>query len=614
MPAVVPDLERRRPPRLGERAGAGPGQPERGAAAVRRQRRRRRDQVQVPRLAAGVAVLAGTVNLGSALLPAERSRLRLLSEVIPAPVSVGATVAVAAAGIGLLLLAGGLRRRYRIAWLAAVALLASSAVLNVLKGLDVEEGLVAAFLAGLLAGQGRCFVARVEQSPIHRRLLGPALLVAAITLAYGTLGLLANDRDVRGDLGLGGMAAEVARMALGLGTATPLSGRFGRLFPNSVAAVFCVGALMVAARALAPALRERDADPRLPELVARSGDSLAYFALRDDRASVRAGDALVSYGPVGSVALACGDPLGPVERWPAAAAAFLEEAAAQGRIAAVLGCGELAAQVWRDAGLTVIYLGDEAVLELDRFTLEGRAVRIARQSWHRARRFGYGSVVSRTGDLDAAEVAALAELSRRWRGGTAERGFSMALGRLFDPRDPGTLVVAARDAAGRLRGFLHFVPWGADGASLDVMRRDRQAPSWLNDFLIVEAARRLPALGVRRLSLNFAFLRAVLAAGGEPGAPGRLRLARWGLRRLSGVFQIETLYRFNRKFDPDWQPRYLAVECVEELPRVAFAALKAEGLLLPAGPVPGRALGRRGTRAAPTRAARARPRTSSPGR
>jgi hypothetical protein len=43
--------------------------------------------------------------------------------------------------------------------------------------------------------------------------------------------------------------------------------------------------------------------------------------------------------------------------------------------------------------------------------------------------------------------------------------------------------------------------------------------------------------------------------------------------------QIETLYRFNRKFAPAWQPRYLAVESPEELPRVALATLRAEGLL-----------------------------------
>jgi lysyl-tRNA synthetase class 2 len=533
---------------------------------------------RVPRVAAAVAVLAGILNLVSALLPTERDRMRLLAQLVPGVVSRGATVAVAAAGVGLLLLAGGLRRRHRAAWLATVGLLAGSAVLHVVKGLDVEEALIEAFLAGLLSGQAGCFPGRAARGE-RPGLLGPALMVVGATFAYGTLGLVANDRDVGADLGLVGMGGQVVRMAVGLGPGVPLAGRFGRLFPASVAAVFFVGLLIVAARALAPALVRRPADPGLVAAVATSNDSLAYFALRDDRASIRAGGTLIAYGTVGSVALAAGDPLGPPDRWPAAIAAFLDQAATQGRIAATLGCGEAAAEAWRAAGLFSVYLGDEAVLDLNRFSLEGRAVRIARQSWNRARRAGYRAWACRARDLDPAQAAALAELSRHWRGGAAERGFSMTLGRLFDRRDPDTLIVAATDGQGRLRGFLHFVPWGAEGASLDVMRRDRNAPSWLNDFLVVEAARGLPRLGLRRLSLNFSFLRAVLAAGASSDAPSRLRLARWVLQRLSGAFQIETLYRFNRKFAPNWEPRYLAVEAPEDLLRVALATLRAEGLL-----------------------------------
>jgi lysyl-tRNA synthetase class 2 len=391
--------------------------------------------------------------------------------------------------------------------------------------------------------------------------------------------LLANARDVAADQGVARLLQDVGRMALGLGSSLTLTGRFGRFFPTSVAAVFWLGVLAVAARALAPALVHHRADPRLGAAVAAADDSLAYFALRDDRATVRAAHTLVSYRPVGTVALAAGDPLGPCPEWPRAARAFLAEAAVQGRIAAVLGCGEQAARVWATAGLTTMYLGDEAVLDLERFSLQGRAVRIARQSWHRARRAGFTTLACRSGDLDPDTVAALRELSRRWRGEAVERGFSMALGRLFDPRDASALVVVARDAAGCLVGFLHFVPWGSDGASLDVMRRDRDGPGYLSDFLVVEAARRLPGLGVRRLSLNFSFLRAVITAGAEPEVPLGLRATRWLLRRLSGPFQIETLYRFSKKFAPAWQPRYLAVETPEELPRVAIAALRAEGLL-----------------------------------
>jgi lysyl-tRNA synthetase class 2 len=532
-----------------------------------------------PRVAAALAALAGLLNLVSALLPAESDRLRLLRELVPMSVSEGATAVTAAAGIGLLLLAGGLRRRQRLAFLATVGLLAGSAVLHVAKGLDVEEATIEAFLAGLLVSQAGQFTA--VGGPLERRAaLRPALLVVTATAVYAALGLLANADDVPGPLTVPRILWETGRMAVGLGSGIALEGRFGRVFPASVAAVFWFGALLAVARVLAPALHRPVRDPRLAATVAASGDSLAYFALRDDRASTRAGDALVSWAPVGVVALAAGDPLGPPADWPAAALAFLDETAAQGRIAAVLGCGA-SAGVWRLAGLTPIYLGDEAVLDLERFTLEGRAVRIARQSWRRALRAGLTATVCRVGDLRPEEVACLRALSTRWRGVAPERGFSMTLGRLFDPRDAGGLLVIGRDPGGRPLGFLHLVPWGGDGASLDAMRRERDAPAILNDFLIVEAARRLPALGVRRLSLNFSFLRAMLAAGAGADVPLRLRAARWALRRLSRPFQIETLYRFNKKFAPAWQPRYLAVQATEELPTVALACLRAEGLLAP---------------------------------
>jgi lysyl-tRNA synthetase class 2 len=529
-----------------------------------------------PRLAAALVALAGLLNLVSALLPAEADRLRVLDRLVPGTVSAGATAATAVAGIGLLLLAGGLRRRQRLAWLATVGLLGSSAVLNVTKGLDVEEALVEAFLAGLLVSQAGRFTAR--QGPLERRAaLRPAVLVVLATAVYSTLGLLANADDVAVPLTLPRVVRETGHMAVGLGSGIGLEGRFGRAFPASVAAVFCLGTLLAVARALAPALVRPVRDPGLAQAVAASGDSLAYFALRDDRLSVRGGDALVSWAPVGVVALAAGDPLGPPGGWPAAVAAFLAEAAAQGRTAAVLGCGADAASTYRAAGLITIYLGDEAVLELDQFTLEGRAVRIARQSWRRALRAGLTATVCRAGELDGGELAGLRVLSAHWRGGTPERGFSMSLGRLFDPRDAAGFLVVGRDAAGHPLGFLHLVPWDGDGASLDAMRRDRDAPAILNDFLVVEAARRLPALGVRRLSLNFSFLRALLEAGSDVGLA--LRVARWGLGRLSRRFPIQSLYRFNRKFAPAWQPRYLAVPTAEDLATVTLACLRAEGLL-----------------------------------
>ena len=318
------------------------------------------------------------------------------------------------------------------------------------------------------------------------------------------------------------------------------------------------------------------APPTAAELRA-SDDSLAYFATRDDRISVRVRDGLVSYGVAGSVALAAGDPFGPPEAWPAAVEGFLAQAAETALVPAVLGCGRRAAKIYRSAGMRRLYLGDEAVLDLERFDIETPARKGAREGWKRGIREGLGATLVRSRDLTPAAVAELKVLSEAWLGDEEERGFSMALSRLFDPRDEATWFLVARDAQARVVGFIHLVPWSTDGAGVDAMRRDREAPNVVNDFLIVEAARLLPEAGITRLSLNFAFLRGLLEAAERRGAPWWTRLEARALRALSGSFQIETLFRFNEKFDPRWYRRYACVQSISDVPRVAMAMGRAEG-------------------------------------
>jgi lysyl-tRNA synthetase class 2 len=130
----------------------------------------------------------------------------------------------------------------------------------------------------------------------------------------------------------------------------------------------------------------------------------------------------------------------------------------------------------------------------------------------------------------------------------------MALGRIGDAGDE-ECVIATATQDGVLCAILHFVPWGTDGLSLDLMRRDRAAQPGLNDFLIVEAIKTAPDLGVKRVSLNFAFFRAALARGERIGAGPVLRAWRRILLFLSRWFQIESLYKFNAKFCPEWVPR-----------------------------------------------------------
>jgi lysyl-tRNA synthetase class 2 len=245
-----------------------------------------------------------------------------------------------------------------------------------------------------------------------------------------------------------------------------------------------------------------------------------------------------------------------------------------------MGCSELGAEVWcREGGLTALELGDEAIVNVADFSLSGRPMRNVRQMVNRVAKHGYVAEVRRVSDIPRAELDAIIKAADSWRGGHTERGFSMALGRTGTPGDE-ECVLATATEDGVVRAVLQLVPWGSDGLSLDLMRRDKAAQPGLNDFLIVETIKAASGLGVKRISLNFAVFRAALERGERIGAGPVLRAWRWVLIFMSKWFQIESLYKFNAKFCPVWQPRFFVFPSSKDAPRIALAALEAEAFLV----------------------------------
>ncbi|MEV6206029.1 phosphatidylglycerol lysyltransferase domain-containing protein [Kitasatospora sp. NPDC051914] len=349
--------------------------------------------------------------------------------------------------------------------------------------------------------------------------------------------------------------------------------------------------LLVALRVLFRSPRGRveqqpDDERRLRELLARHGarDSLGYFALRRDKAVCwsPSGKAAVLHRVVNGVALASGDPIGDPEAWPQAIEVWHRQLREQGWIPAVTGAGEAAATTYtRVAGLRALEFGDEAVVETAGFTLEGRTMRPLRQAHSRVRKAGYRAVARYHRDVPPEQMADLVRLADAWRHGRTERGFSMALGRLGDPADGDCLMIECRDENDRTCALLSFVPWGEHGLSLDLMRRDRESDNGLVEFMVTELLLRGAAgeLPVVRVSLNFAMFRAVFEEGARLGAGPVLRLWRAVLRFFSRWWQLESLYRANAKYRPEWHPRYMLYEKSTELFAIGFANALAEGFL-----------------------------------
>ncbi len=549
------------------------------------------DRLRTPFWVGRIVGLVGLVTVVSAVLPAFRDRTHLINELVPAVFPAAATTGSAAVGLVLIVLSRALRRGKRRAWLLATVLAAVAAGLHLLKGLDVEEAALALLVFVLLLAARRRFTAKPDPRSLVRLV---TVLVGGATFAT-VLGWLWLVIDADGQQPGTGNADRVAQAFLGLvGVSGPVRFVDARDGNRAAVALVVLGAavlVMAFLVALQPAEgphRLDDVDQaRLRDLLDRWGriDSLSYFALRDDRSVIfsASGKAAITYRVVGTVSLAAGDPIGDPEAWPGAITAWLEEARSFGWVPAVLAASERGAEAFHRAGMDALELGDEAILHVTDFSLQGRSMRVVRQAVSRCDRAGLRVGCHRIEDLDDDTLAMLRTRAAEWRDGAVERGFSMALGRFGERRDDRSVVVLCRDAAGELRGMLHLVPWGADGLSLDLMRRDREAENGIVEQMVSELMREAGPLAITRVSLNFAVFRSVFARGERLGAGPVLRVWRGVLLWASRFWQIESLYRANAKYQPEWVPRFVCFRSSADLPRVGVAGLRAEAFLVAPG-------------------------------
>lgn len=533
-----------------------------------------------------VTRLVGLLAVISVVVPAGRRGVRghIVEWLeLPQDATTGTAATVLVVGVLLILLASGLKRRKRRAWQLA---LAASIVLGV-SHLGMQHvlgaGVVSIALAVALVLNRGYFIAQPD--PVTGKWVALRvflqLLSAGFVINVALLSL--TPARVLEPLSFPDRMADAALSLVGVSGPAVFRVEWMDDLTAAVGVLFGLGAALLAAYFLlrsaepAPHLSE-DEKARLRALLDKHGgrDSLGYFALRDDKFAVfsKTGKAAVTYRVIAGAAVASADPLGDNEAWPGAIEEFLEVCRRHGWVPAAMGCSELGATAWARFGLDVLEIGDEAVVDATTFTLDGRVMRGVRQAVAKTKRAGYGVRVRRAEDLAEGELAALEALAAKWRGSATERGFSMALGRMGDP---GSILVTA-EQDGAVRGLLQFVPWGTDGLSLDVMRRDRTADNGINELMISELLLAARDHGVRYVSLNFAAFRKLMEQGRRIGAGP---VARWSAKFLSWLshwVQIETLYRFNAKFQPSWVPRFLVYPGVRELPRVGVAVFEAEGL------------------------------------
>ena len=316
------------------------------------------------------------------------------------------------------------------------------------------------------------------------------------------------------------------------------------------------------------------------------GDTLDPFADRADKVHYvhpQTGG-VIGYRARFGVALASGCPMLPAgaasevdadaDALTATLVGFLAHCRSYRLRPAIIGLDTTAMEAARQAGFHAIYVGDEALVRTEGFRLDQPSMRNVRQATQRSANFGVTTEVRREADVDGPLRAELAELAEEARGLAPERGFSMtysdtALGR------PECVIVMGRDAEGRLIAFQRYAPCMGGGAlSLDLMRRRLRSPNGVNERMIVDTVAWAGEHGFEYVSLNFATFKTLMDLGEERNRLQRIEY--WLVHLLDRWIKVESLYRFNAKFHPEWLARWVAFRSVADLPAVLVAALVAE--------------------------------------
>jgi lysylphosphatidylglycerol synthetase-like protein (DUF2156 family)/UDP-2,3-diacylglucosamine pyrophosphatase LpxH len=481
-------------------------------------------------LAATVLLLSGLLNVLFALLWSVRPTQRV-DYWLPFGIHPLSGVGAVVGGIALCGLARGVRRGLQPAWVAALLVLLASSVNRLVQGRGLAGSAIAVVIAVWLLIEHRHF--RVKPTGVNRVV---AWLVAAglvaIAVAAGVDALFQQGQREELD----------AVLLVAFGTV-----------------VLAVLLTRPAQERRRTGAARREAFDRARGIIERfGGDTFDYFALRDDKSWFFTGRSVVAYSVINGVMLISPDPIGPPEDRAEVWSDVMDLAQANSWAPSVLAASEPWLEIYRAAGLVDHYIGDEAVVDCSTFSLQGKSMKSLRGAHNRVKKLGYRVEVTDPSAIADGLRRQLLDLLTETGDDQAERGYSMSLSRVFDERDRGLLMAVCYDDHGAPVAFNQYVPARAvNGYALDLTCRtaNPDAPNGLTDFVVIETIEWMHAQGRRGLGLNFATTGAVVAGEGRRGTWASLE--RSVVHRFSDTMQIESLWRFNKKYEPRWVPRYV---------------------------------------------------------
>lgn len=526
------------------------------------------------RILSGLIGLIGIVNLISAVRPAVHTRLLILEQLFPLFVRQGTRLATAFAGFALIMLASGIWRGKRNAWYVTLAILIVTFFTHLLKGIDVEEASLTLLIIILMLLLRNRFQARSDAPTIQRGLVAVGSAVM-FTFVYATLGFYLLDRHFKIHFTLGAAAGQTIRMFTEFQNPGQIATtRYGQYFTDSI---YGIGALTMGyalIALLAPVLirfpssiSERE---QAGDIVAKYGRTvLARFCLFDDKHYFFSpGGSLIAYALSSRTAVVLGDPIGPPEDTLSAVTAFQKFVANNDWLLAFYQTLADTIDAYRAAGLRTLKIGEEAIVDLNRFTLQGGEIKSVRTSVNKMERLGFSCKVNQPPHSDEL-LDKLQAVSDEWilERKAKEMKFSMGW---FDRAYLNTTpIISLVDPDGKIIAFVNLVDeYQNKELAVDLMRHVSQPPAGAMDFLFASMLQNAKEWHFERFNLGLSGLAGVGESSSDPAIERALHFI---YSRINTSYNFRGLHSFKQKFSPVWSPRYLIYPSLATLPTIAIA-------------------------------------------
>jgi phosphatidylglycerol lysyltransferase len=475
-------------------------------------------------------------------------------------------------GIGLLFIARGLQRRIDAAYFITVALLGMGIVFSLLKGIAYKEAIILTIILCMLIPT-RGFFFRKAVLFAEPFTLGWGIAIATIMVCFFCLGYVVY------------INTEYSHELFWRFSFNANASRFLRVVVASSCLAITIALYRLFRAAPIKHTLPSEADiEKAHSIIVQSKSAMDNLVLLGDKSLLfsESGKSFIMYGRHGRSMVALWGPIGLEEEWMDLIRKFLALADNHDCRPAFVSIKTEHIYYYLDLGLSLVKIGESAIVPLDTFSLEGSSRSSFRKVMRRIEREGASFEV-----ISCKEVPLLLKelkiISDAWlaKKNTKEKKFFLGL---FNEDYLKYFPVGIVRNQEKIVAFANILTCtGKEELTVDLIRYlPDEAPRDVMAYLFMNLMLWGKREGYKAFNLGMAPL-----SGLDYYPPGLLwnRIGSFVFHRAEYLYNFQGVRAYKNKFDPIWQPRYLAFPGGLSLPRVlvdmaALSSVSVKGVFL----------------------------------